>query len=93
MVKKNEARVILIAGGTRGIGAAIAAQLQDRGHRVYVTQRAQLESGRREGPQVLSLDITSAASVDDCVQELLRREGRIDVQVNNAGYDLPLLRN
>ena len=88
MVKKNESRVILVTGGTRGIGAAIASKLHERGHRVYVTQRAQLESGRREGPQVLSLDITSAASVDDCVQELLRREGRVEVLVNNAGYDL-----
>ena len=85
---KNESRVILITGGTRGIGAAIAAQLQGRGHRVYVTQRAQLESGRQDGIQVLSLDITSAASVEACVHELLRREGRIDVLVNNAGYDL-----
>ncbi len=50
----NEPRVILITGGTRGIGAAIAAQLHGRGHRVYVTQRAQIESGQQAGPQVLS---------------------------------------
>src|ERR1700722_123504 len=85
---KNESRVILVTGGTRGIGAAIAAQLHGRGHRVYVTQRAKLESGRQDGPQVLCLDVTSAASVEACVHELLRRESRIDVLVNNAGYDL-----
>ncbi len=85
---KNESRVILVTGGTRGIGAAIAADLHGRGHRVYVTQRAQLESGRQDGLQVLCLDVTSAASVEACVQELLRREGHIDVLVNNAGYDL-----
>ena len=85
---KNESWVILITGGTRGIGAAIAAQLHGRGHRVYVTQRTQVQSGRQDGLQVLSLDITSAASVEACVHELLRREGHIDVLVNNAGYDL-----
>jgi NAD(P)-dependent dehydrogenase (short-subunit alcohol dehydrogenase family) len=85
---KNKALVILITGGTRGIGAAIAAQLSTHGHRVYVTQRAPVETGRQDGPQVLSLDITNSASVDACVRELLRREGRIDVLVNNAGYDL-----
>ncbi len=61
-VVKNESRVILVTGGTRGIGAAIAAQLHGCGHRVYVTQRAQLMGGRQDGLQVLSLDITSAAS-------------------------------
>jgi NAD(P)-dependent dehydrogenase (short-subunit alcohol dehydrogenase family) len=85
---KNESLVILVTGGTRGIGAAIAAQLHERGHRVYVTQRAQVESGQQDGVQVLALDVTSAASVEACVHGLLRREGRIDVLVNNAGYDL-----
>ena len=85
---KNELLVILVTGGTRGIGAAVAAQLHGRGHRVYVTQRAKLEGGRHDGLQVLCLDVTSAASVEACVHELLRREGRVDVLVNNAGYDL-----
>lgn len=85
---KNESLVILVTGGTRGIGAAIAAQLRGRGHRVYVTQRAPLESRGQGDAQVLSLDVTSAASVEACVQELLQRESHIDVLINNAGYDL-----
>ncbi|MDR3495667.1 MAG: SDR family oxidoreductase [Ancalomicrobiaceae bacterium] len=85
---KTESQVILVTGGTRGIGAVIAAQLHGRGHHVYVTQRAEVENERQDGLQVLRLDITSAASVEACVNELLRREGRIDVLVNNAGYDL-----
>lgn len=85
---KNGALVILITGGTRGIGAAIAAQLLNHGHRVYVTQRAPLDADQQESRQVLNLDITNGASVDDCVRELQRREGHIDVLVNNAGYDL-----
>jgi NAD(P)-dependent dehydrogenase (short-subunit alcohol dehydrogenase family) len=85
---QKQALVILITGGTRGIGAAIAAQLSSHGHRVYVTQRAPVKADRQAYPQVLSLDITSSASVDACVRELLQREGRIDALVNNAGYDL-----
>jgi len=85
---KNDSLVILITGGTRGIGAAIAARLQGRGHRVYVTQRAQVKANHLDGLQLLSLDITRAESVQACVCEVLRREGRIDVLVNTAGYDL-----
>jgi len=85
---KNESRVILVTGGTRGIGAAVAAQLHGRGHRVLRDPARQIEGGRQDGLQVLCLDVTSAASVEACVHELLRREGRIDVLVNNAGYDL-----
>lgn len=58
------------------------------GHRVYVTQRAPVTADRQTNPHVLSLDITSSASVDTCMRELLQREGRIDALVNNAGYDL-----
>lgn len=85
---KNSTLVILITGGTRGIGAVIAGQLSDRGHRVYVTQRAPLGKGQQQGQHVLKLDITNGSSVLDCVAELQRREGRIDVLINNAGYDL-----
>ena len=85
---KNQSLVVLVTGGTRGIGAAIAARLQERGHRVYVTHRAAAMTDRLGGLHLLSLDVTNAASVDACVFELLRREGRIDVLVNNAGYDL-----
>jgi NAD(P)-dependent dehydrogenase (short-subunit alcohol dehydrogenase family) len=85
---ENESQVVLVTGGTRGIGAAIASRLRGRGHRVYVTQRAPVERGPQGSPEVLSLDITSAASVEACVQELLRHEGHIDVLINNAGYDL-----
>jgi len=81
-------RIAIVTGGTRGIGAAIAAQLSKHGHRVYVTRRAAAPASPQDGPQVLSLDITNAASVDACVRDLLEREGRIDVLVNNAGYDL-----
>lgn len=85
---KHESLVILVTGGTRGIGAAIAARLYDHGHRVYVTQRVRLDTSQRNGPQVLSLDVTDDASVESCVHELLQREGRIDVLVNNAGHDI-----
>ncbi|MHA6204685.1 SDR family NAD(P)-dependent oxidoreductase [Dyella soli] len=80
--------MILVTGGTRGIGSAIASQLRGRGHRVYVTQRAPVEGEPQSGLDVLNLDITSAASVEACVGELLRREGHLDVLINNAGYDL-----
>ncbi len=80
-------RVVLITGGTRGIGAAIAAAHRAAGFRVFVTSRRGAGSGP-DGIEVLPLDVTDAGSVRACVAEAVARAGAIDVLVNNAGYDL-----
>lgn len=81
-------RVVLITGGTRGIGLAIAARLHRGGDRVFVTSRSGQAVGVPEGISCLQLDVRDARSVEACVQGLLARTGRIGAVVNNAGYDL-----
>jgi NAD(P)-dependent dehydrogenase (short-subunit alcohol dehydrogenase family) len=74
-----------VTGASSGIGAAIAARLAKDDHVVFGTGRA-ASGTTREGVVLLPLDVCSGDSVRTCVEEVLRRAGRLDTVVNNAGY-------
>lgn len=85
------ARTVLVTGGNRGIGFAIAEEFVARGHRVAVTAR----SG--EGPAgsfSVVADVTDAASLDAAIAQVEEKLGPIEVLVANAGItkDTLLLR-
>ncbi len=85
------ARTVLVTGGNRGIGYAIAEEFVRDGHRVAVTAR----SGK--GPQgTLSVvaDVTDGESLDAAIKEVEEKLGPIEVLVANAGItkDTLLLR-
>jgi NAD(P)-dependent dehydrogenase (short-subunit alcohol dehydrogenase family) len=77
-------KVVLVTGASSGIGAAIAARLAKDGHQVFGTSRK--GGASHDGTEMLTLDVCSDASVQSCVEGLLRKAGRIDALVNNAGY-------
>jgi len=84
-------RTVLVTGGNRGIGRAIAEAFVAAGHRVAVTAR----SG--EGPAgtlAVRADVTDAASLDAAFAEIERELGPVEVLVANAGItrDTLLLR-
>ena len=81
-------KVILISGGSSGIGMQAAVMLAQKGHKVYAAARRleKLEPLREYGIEPLQLDVTNEESSRSCVQAVLDAEGRIDVLVNNAGY-------
>jgi len=84
-------RTVLVTGGNRGIGFAIAAEFVAQGHRVAVTSR----SGQGpEGSLTVRADVTDAASVDAAFTEIESAYGPVDVVVANAGItkDTLLLR-
>lgn len=84
-MKSTNKNVALVTGASSGIGEATAKRLAAAGYQVYGTSRRGGQSGAQTF-QLLALDVTSQASVDDAVSEVFRLEGRIDVLVNNAGF-------
>lgn len=80
-------RVALVTGASSGIGEAAARQLMAAGFTVYGTSRRGA-SGTNGAYPLLALDVTDEASVQAAVAELARREGRIDLLVNNAGIGI-----
>ena len=79
----REKEVALVTGASSGFGAGTAARLAAMGFRVFGTSRN--GSGGAAGVEMLPLDVDSGDSVRGCIGELLRRAGRLDVVVNNAG--------
>jgi NAD(P)-dependent dehydrogenase (short-subunit alcohol dehydrogenase family) len=78
------AKVALVTGASSGIGEATAERLAQAGYLVYGTSR-RAKSGKRSF-EMLPLDVTSDESAAAAVAEVMRREGRIDLLVNNAGF-------
>ena len=81
-------KIALVTGASSGIGEMTARELAKNGYTVYAAARRmeKMEKLRKEGIIPLSLDLTNEDSMVQCVQEILKTAGRIDVLVNNAGY-------
>jgi NAD(P)-dependent dehydrogenase (short-subunit alcohol dehydrogenase family) len=82
---KPKAKIALVTGASSGIGEATAERLAKAGYKVYGTSRRGAEAGKRPF-EMLPLDVTSDQSVEAAVSEVMRRDGRIDLLVNNAGF-------
>jgi NAD(P)-dependent dehydrogenase (short-subunit alcohol dehydrogenase family) len=79
-------KAALVTGGAQGIGHAIARLLVQRGYRVAV---ADLKAGKLDGCQFVRTDVSSEPSVRRCVASVVKRFGRLDALVNNAGVASP----
>src|SRR5579884_2819664 len=85
--------VALVTGGSRGLGLEIAQGFGQAGAEVVITARREQwlteaeKSLKEQGVQVHALicDVADAASVEQTVQQILERCGKIDILVNNAG--------
>src|SRR5215217_889566 len=82
---KPPRKVALVTGASSGIGQATAERLAKAGYKVYGTSRRGAQGGNRPF-EMLALDVTSDESVEAAVSEVMRRDGRIDLLVNNAGF-------
>lgn len=78
-------KIALVTGASSGIGEATARRLTQAGFKVYGTSRRGAKAGRREY-EMVSLDVTSDASVQAAVEAVMQQEGRIDLLINNAGF-------
>ena len=78
-----DGRVVLVTGGNRGIGKAIASTFSDAGDRVAVTSR----SGEVAGLFTVACDVTDDAAVDRAVGAVEAEFGPVEVLVANAGFN------
>ena len=91
----GEPKIAWITGGSTGIGLAIARALAADGYRTVISARnpALLEEARGQvtaeghGCEAIALDVTDRAAVNAAAADILARHGRIDVLVNNAGFN------
>lgn len=76
-------QVVLITGTSRGLGKVIYQRLKANPNLiVYGTSRV------LNNKEELQLDVTNNKSIELCIEELIKNEGRIDVLVNNVGSNL-----
>ena len=86
MVKNNDfaGRRVLVTGGSRGIGAAIAEHLAGQGAQVLATART-APATTPEGVEFIEGDVSTVDGVEAIAAAALDRLGGVDVLVNNAG--------
>ncbi|UEA59115.1 beta-ketoacyl-ACP reductase [Gordonia otitidis] len=80
--RSRASRSVLVTGGNRGIGLAVARRLVADGHKVAVTHRG---SGAPEGLFGVTCDVTDTVSVDAAFKEVAEHQGPVEVVVSNAG--------
>ncbi|MDX9747908.1 MAG: SDR family NAD(P)-dependent oxidoreductase [Paludibacter sp.] len=80
-------KVIVITGGSSGIGAAAARELSARGAKVVITGRsaATEQLAKEIGGDYFLVDYTRLSSIRNFAEQLLQKYPRIDVLVNNVG--------
>ena len=92
----SRTRVAWVTGGSAGIGLAIARCLSETGHLVVISARNEdllrtacsdlQESGGKA--DYVAMDVSRRREVDNACRTILDRHGRIDVLVNNAGFNV-----
>jgi short-subunit dehydrogenase len=77
-------KVVLITGGSSGIGKSVGEYLQTKGFKVYGTSRNPDNYPDSKFP-IVALDVTKPETISTCINDVLTHESQIDVLVNNAG--------
>lgn len=94
----GDQKVVLITGAASGFGRRMALSFARAGYRTYASMREpgsrnsskaeslRLEAAREQLPLfIVELDVTNPESAQRAVEEVLQRESRLDVLINNAG--------
>ncbi len=80
------AKIIFITGASSGIGKAVGLYLQEKGYTIYGTSRNP-EKYNSKFP-LFSLDVRNVDSIQKAIAEVIDKEGKIDVLINNAGVGI-----
>ena len=77
-------KVVLITGGSSGIGKSVGEFLSEKGFIVYGTSRSPEKYKQSKFP-ILALDVKDEATISETVNTIIDKEGQLDVVINNAG--------
>ena len=80
-------KVVLITGGSSGIGKSIGTFLTEKGYIVYGTSRNP-KNYSDSSLKLIALDVTKSESISTAVDTVIKAEGRLDVLINNAGVGI-----
>ena len=86
MSREYPQKAALVTGGAQGIGRDIARLLAERGYRVAI---ADVKNEAASGMLFIRCDISKESAVRSCVRQMVKRFGRLDALVNNAGITGP----
>ncbi len=81
-------KVVLVTGGSSGIGRAIGNYLKDKGFTVYGTTRDLQKNQGFTDFELLELDVRETETIHTALQLLLKKEGKLDILINNAGIGI-----
>jgi len=89
MNKRFEGRVVVVTGGSRGIGKAIVEAFAAQGARVFFTYHQSAEQAAQvaaaTSAQAIACSQTDSAAIDAAMADILKTAGTVDILVNNAG--------
>lgn len=85
-----EQKVVLISGATSGIGLATTKAFKERGWKVWAGYRQHIpdELKQMENVTLCHLDVTDDRLVQAAIETILKKDGKINALINNAGYGL-----
>ena len=89
-------KMTLITGGIRGIGKGIARRFVEEGAQVIVTGSKDVENARKTVEELSKLgkiesymaDLSDAGAIDKMIDDVVKKYGRIDILINNAGIQI-----
>jgi NADP-dependent 3-hydroxy acid dehydrogenase YdfG len=85
-IHKNMRKVIVVTGGSSGLGEAICTHLTSKNYAVYGTSRKVISQDKSF--MLLPMDVANADSIREALHTVMQKEGRIDVFINNAGLGM-----
>ncbi|MCF0177719.1 MAG: SDR family NAD(P)-dependent oxidoreductase, partial [Bacteroidales bacterium] len=81
----EKVQVVLVTGGSSGIGARTVKMLAEAGMKVYAASRRGTVCDQHKNIVPITMDVTITESVEHAIAEIVKQEGHLDAIVCNAG--------
>ena len=81
-------KVVLVTGGSSGIGKSISEFLFEKGFKVYGTSRNPEKYQEEVSFPLLKMEVTHPNSINEVIANIINQEGQLDIVINNAGVGI-----